>query len=381
VKLLATGLAATGLALLMVPLLIFQGNQAGAAGCGGTGSILGSTVPAGVEAAARQAAQQTGVDELVLLAVMYGETHWGQARAGVPDDQARAWLGDLADTVDIAALAPGGAVAVTVGRSDGVHLGDWADPIPVGAEHALGFAQFLPSTWRRVAAAHPRSGGGAWDPYAPADALTMAGYYLAALLKETGGDVAAAVQRYGTSGFPADLAALHATWQPACPSSAAAGDPFGGKCHPQTIQAYHAVELFTPDGLHHGIDIACQEGATEYSVISGVVYDVASGCPNGTHDTCGAGYGNHVVVKFHGRVPGDTEEHDYYVIYGHMLTTPLVAKGQQVQPGTPLGQQGDSGLSWGSHLHFEVDRDAWRTLDSVDPSPFLATSISRTATV
>lgn len=61
-----------------------------------------------------------------------------------------------------------------------------------------------------------------------------------------------------------------------------------------------------------------------------------------------------------------------------MMTTPMVRRGQQVRPGTELGIQGDSGLSWGSHLHFEVDRDAWNTLRSVDPSPFLPTWISRT---
>jgi hypothetical protein len=334
-----------------------------------------------VETAARQAAQRTGVDELVLLAVTYGETRWGQAQAGVPDDQAQAWLGDLAFAVDEAALAPGGPVAVQVGRPAGVTLGDWVDPVPVGAEHAVGFAQFLPSTWRRTAAAHARPGGGVWDPYRPLDAMTLAGYYLATLLRETAGDVDAAVRRYGTEGFPADLAALRASWRVACASAFTPGDPFGGLCRPQTLQAYGAVELFTPDQRHHGIDLACPGAAAEFSVTAGVVFDVASGCANGNHDTCGAGYGNHVVVRFRGRITGDAEDHDYYAIYGHMLTAPLVSQGQQVQPGTPLGQQGDSGLSWGSHLHLEVDRDAWQTLRSVDPSPFLAASISRTATV
>jgi murein DD-endopeptidase MepM/ murein hydrolase activator NlpD len=372
-------LAALAGALVAVPLLF--GSQPSASGtvCGGTGSIDGHVVPAGVETSARVAALRTGVDELVLLAVTYRETHWGLAAAGVPEEQALAWLGDLVSNVDRAALSQGGASAALVGRAAGVALGDWADPIPVGDEHALGFAQFLPSTWRAAAAAHPRPGGGAWDPYSPPDALTLAGYYLADLLKAANGDVDTAVRRYGTADFPSALAQLRSTWQTACAADGTAGDPFGGLCRPRTLQAYGAVELFTPDGKHHGIDIACQEGATEFSVTTGVVFDVASGCANGTHDTCGAGYGNHVVVRYHGRVPGDAEDHDYFVIYGHMLTTPLVGRGQQVQPGTALGQQGDSGLSWGSHLHFEVDRDSWRTLNSIDPSVLLAPSISRTA--
>jgi hypothetical protein len=262
-----------------------------------------------------------------------------------------------------------------------VALGDWADPIPVGTEHALGFAQFLPSTWRRVAAAHVRPGGGPWDPYSPLDALTLAGYYLAELIRTAGGDVDAAVRAYGTVDFASALRRLRETWRATCVAGLTPGDPFGGLCRPQTLQAYGAVELFTPDGTHHGIDIGCQEGASEVSVTPGVVFDVAAGCPNGTHDRCGAGYGNHVVVRFHGSLPGDAGDHDYYVIYGHMLVAPLVGRGQQVQPGTPLGRQGDSGLSWGSHLHFEVDRDAWNTLRSIDPSPLLSPSISRTANV
>src|SRR5262249_54846436 len=153
--------------------------------------------------------------------------------------------------------------AVLVGRPGGVALGDWADPIPVGTEHALGFAQFLPSTWRAVAASHRRPAGGAWDPYSPLDALTLAGYYLAALLKAAGGDVDAAVHRYGTADFPSALAQLSSTWQARCIAAGTVADPFGGMCRPRTLQAYGAVELFTPDGKHHGIDIACQGRATE----------------------------------------------------------------------------------------------------------------------
>ncbi len=138
-----------------------------------------------------------------------------------------------------------------------------------------------------------------------------------------------------------------------------------------TLQAYGAVELITPDGRHHGIDIACQEGAPIFSVTAGTVFDVAQGCTNGAVDRCGGGYGNHVVVRLRGKVPGDTTDHDYYVIYAHLLTTPLVSRGERVQLGTELGLQGDSGLSWGSHLHFEVDRDQLNTLRSIDPISFL----------
>ena len=370
-------IGAIAVTLVVVPLMFFAGPPATGA-CPGSGSIEGRTVPPGVELAARQAARQTGVDEFALLAVTFRETGWGQADRGLPDDQVIAWLGDVASAVDRNALGAGGPVAVLVGRREGVRLGDWANPEPVGAEHAIGFAQFLPSTWRRIAAQHPRAGGGVWDPYSPPDALTLAGYYLSDLLKMTRGDLAAAVQRYGTLGFQSAYDELRKTWKTACAAAIAPGDPFGGLCRPRTLQAYGAVEVFTPDGRHHGIDIACDPAAPIFSVAGGVVFDMAEGCENGLHDRCGAGYGNHVVVRFTGRIPGDAIDHDYFVIYGHLLTRPLVTRGQEVQPGTELGLQGDSGLSWGSHLHLEVDRDAWNTLRSVDPSPFLPSWISRT---
>ncbi len=375
----AGALAVVSVVLVAVPLLFFASPPPSAAACGGTGSIGGHAVPAGVEVAARQAAQQTGVPELALLALTYRETAWGQAAQGVPDDQAAAWLGDLAGAVDQAAIAAGGPVATLVDRPQGIRLGDWVNPQPVGAEHAAGFAQFLPSTWRAVGAAHARPGRAAWDPYSPADALTLAGYYLADLLKTSGGDLAGAVRRYGTQDFQAAYDELRGTWKEACAAGFGAGDPFGGLCRPITMQAYGAVELFTPDGRHHGIDIACQPSAPLFSVTAGEVFDVASGCANGARNACGAGYGNHVVVVFRGRIPGDASDHDYYVVYAHMLGTPAVRARERVQPGTELGLQGDSGLSWGSHLHLEVDRDAWQTLRSVDPDPFLAASISRTA--
>src|ERR1041385_1865654 len=88
----AAGLSVLAGSFLAVPLLFAGAPGAAVSVCGGTGSIDGHVVPPGVEVAARTATSRAGVDELVLLAVTYRETGWGQARAGVPDDQARAWL-------------------------------------------------------------------------------------------------------------------------------------------------------------------------------------------------------------------------------------------------------------------------------------------------
>jgi hypothetical protein len=82
---------------------------------------------------------------------------------------------DIRAAVDAAALEPGGATAALLGLSDGRRIGDWVNPQPVGAEHAMGF-MLLPSTWRIEAAVAP---GGPRDLYRPLDAMTAARNYLA----------------------------------------------------------------------------------------------------------------------------------------------------------------------------------------------------------
>jgi hypothetical protein len=112
---------------------------------------------------------------------------------------------DVRATIDAAALQPGGGTAQLLGLPDGRRIGDWIDPQPVGAEHAMGFLQFLPSTWRTEAAAAP---GAPRDPYRPLDAMTVAGSYLRRieLGAEGGGqhDLRGALAVYGGSTAYAD---------------------------------------------------------------------------------------------------------------------------------------------------------------------------------
>jgi hypothetical protein len=112
---------------------------------------------------------------------------------------------DIRAAVDASALQPGGATAQLLNLPDGRRIGDWVNPQPVGAEHAMGFMQFLPSTWRTEAAAAP---GGPRDPYRPLDAMVVAGSYLRRIeLGATGGgqhDLRGALAVYGGSTAYAD---------------------------------------------------------------------------------------------------------------------------------------------------------------------------------
>jgi membrane-bound lytic murein transglycosylase B len=139
-----------------------------------------TTVPAGAPAplvaVARRAGRLTGTDPAVLLAISEVECDFGRCRAGQPDAMVPA---DVRGRVDRAALQPGGTTATLLGIADGRRIGDWVDPIPVaGGQHAMGFMQFLPSTWRQEA---PLAPGRPRDPYQPMDAMVTAGSYLARL--------------------------------------------------------------------------------------------------------------------------------------------------------------------------------------------------------
>ena len=86
--------------------------------------------------------------------------------------------------------------------------------------------------------------------------------------------------------------------------------------------------------MHEGIDIAGSHGAPIQSAESGRV-DYAGGI---------GGYGNTIIVDHGGGMS---------TLYGHMYGFAVTA-GQTVSIGQVLGYVGNSGLSLGPHLHFEV---------------------------
>jgi hypothetical protein len=155
--------AAAGILALVIlaPALLSFGSSVGATGL----SPQLADAPPGLVELAFQAGAATTIDGNVLLTIAKIETDWGRARQAQPDDLVPA---DIRLAVD---LQPGGATAQLLGLLDGRRIGDWVDPQPVGAEHTIGFVQFLPSTWRTETAAAP---GAPRDPYRPLDALVVA---------------------------------------------------------------------------------------------------------------------------------------------------------------------------------------------------------------
>jgi murein DD-endopeptidase MepM/ murein hydrolase activator NlpD len=99
--------------------------------------------------------------------------------------------------------------------------------------------------------------------------------------------------------------------------------------------------------LHAGIDLADPEGTVFKAVHAGVV----------TQAGYNGGYGYCITIK-------DTDGTE--VIYAHARRL-LVQTGQQVSAGQAIGEVGNTGASYGTHLHLEIHVNGQPT----DPVPFL----------
>jgi len=99
--------------------------------------------------------------------------------------------------------------------------------------------------------------------------------------------------------------------------------------------------------LHAGIDLAAPEGVPYRAIHSGTVVKAS----------WYGGYGYCVIVRH----PDGTES-----VYGHSSKL-LVKAGQQVKAGDALGLVGNTGHSFGSHLHLEVHVKG----EPQDPIPWL----------
>lgn len=72
-------------------------------------------------------------------------------------------------------------------------------------------------------------------------------------------------------------------------------------------------------------------------------------------------YGNYVIISHGG----------YWTVYGHLLKGLNVRKGDRVKKGDIIGRMGNSGYSFGNHLHFELRKGANDRAHVVDPLEYL----------
>ena len=113
---------------------------------------------------------------------------------------------------------------------------------------------------------------------------------------------------------------------------------FGPSIHPFTGQWY----------LHKGLDIAYGYGVPIVSTANGKIIEVGQD---------EKGYGNYVVIR---------HKYGFYTKYAHMQRM-YVKPGQELSQGDVIGTMGNTGLSTGPHLHYEVRIGA----QVVDPTKYL----------
>lgn len=99
---------------------------------------------------------------------------------------------------------------------------------------------------------------------------------------------------------------------------------FGWRIHPVLEHRHH----------HDGIDIDVPEGTIVHAAAGGEVYYYGEQ----------PGYGNVLILEHAG---------GYFTMYGH-LASAIVSAGRYVEMGQEIALSGNTGISSGPHLHFEI---------------------------
>lgn len=122
---------------------------------------------------------------------------------------------------------------------------------------------------------------------------------------------------------------------------------------------------YSNGSAHNGVDLGYRQDEEENRVFAnskGVVFEVQDGL-NRTNGASGkASWGNFVLIK---------HPNGMYSRYAHLKKGTIdVIKGQEVDENTFLGVMGDSGNTFGRHLHFEV-QTGYSSITRIDPTPYL----------
>lgn len=116
-------------------------------------------------------------------------------------------------------------------------------------------------------------------------------------------------------------------------------------------------------GIHNGIDLVANiNGKSGFDYIVAHSDGVVVGCRNNYNktDKTGNSYGNYVKIK---------HDNGMFTMYGHIkYNTVQVKVNQKVRKGDVIGYMGNTGHSFGAHLHFEVrnEKDV-----RIDPTPYI----------
>lgn len=115
-------------------------------------------------------------------------------------------------------------------------------------------------------------------------------------------------------------------------------------------------------GVHDGVDLVNTNKNGDHILGWEVAHSdgVVVACRNNCTGFEQGSYGNYVKLR---------HDDGYYTLYAHMAYNTLKVKvGDRVKKGQVLGYMGNTGYSFGGHLHFEVRTP---TDQRIDPTPYL----------
>lgn len=115
---------------------------------------------------------------------------------------------------------------------------------------------------------------------------------------------------------------------------------------PLVLHVITAGWTYNDGSSHKAIDLRCSPGTPVYAAESGKVVTVQKW--DGKTKTGMQSYGSMVYIK-HDAYKGKT----LHTRYAHLKST-VVRVGQWVNEGDLIGYSGDTGNTFGAHLHFEV---------------------------
>ena len=116
-------------------------------------------------------------------------------------------------------------------------------------------------------------------------------------------------------------------------------------------------QAFAPP-THQGIDLHADEGDSVYSCADGVVLkSYTSDGATTTDEGPPWSYGERVVIM---------HDNGIETTYNH-LSVRSVSEGEHVTAGQKIGEAGNTGYSFGPHLHFETKQNG----QFIDPQPLL----------
>ncbi len=224
---------------------------------------------------------------------------------------------------------------------------DYGRNLNVSSAGALGWMQFMPSTWQAYGTDANKDGRK--DPYNPVDAIFAAARYLKAAGYEQ--DVRRAIFAYNHADWYVDSVLLRARLIAGVPADLI-GSLTGlteGR-FPVDARARYANDL-AEHGVH-SIDIFASTGAQVVAVNDGVVKRIGRSSKLGLHITLEDVYGNRYTYARLGSTPARLE------------------RGDRVIGGKRLGRIGQTVAGKAAHMRFSI-RPSGAGAPTIDPKPIL----------